>query len=121
MNIQLSQILLILALILFIVYVYRLRSVLLERVIYLVCALVGVIFVIAPELSTKIANWLGIGRGADLLIYLFIIVGLFYAVSLRARIKRNEEQITSLVRRIALDAPLQGEGQPRGEDRSKGQ
>ena len=63
MSIQIGQIVLIIALILFIVYVYRLRSVLLERVIYLACALAGMVLVIAPELSTRIANLLGIGRG----------------------------------------------------------
>lgn len=108
MNLQLSQILLLTALLLFIVYVYRLRSVLLERMIYLLCAFIGMVLVIAPDFSTRIANFLGIGRGADLLVYLFIIMGLFYAVSLRARIKRNEQQLTALVRRMALDQPKQG-------------
>lgn len=108
MSIQTGQIVLLIALILFIVYVYRLRSVLLERVIYLACALIGMVLVIAPELSTRIANLLGIGRGADLLVYLFIIAGLFYAVSLRARIKRLEQQLTALIRQTALDRPQEG-------------
>lgn len=108
MTIELSQILLIGVLILFIVYVYRLRSILLERVIYLLCALVGLVLVVVPELSSRIAHWLGIGRGADLLVYLFIMFSLFYAVSLRARIKRTELQLTALVRQMALDRPQQG-------------
>lgn len=114
MTIQLSQVLLILALILFILYVYRLRSILLERIIYLLCGVAGIILVLYPDLSTLIANRLGIGRGADLLVYLFIVVALFYAVSLMARIKRLERQMTALVRRQALDHPL--EGQPPTDD-----
>lgn len=112
MTIQIGQIVLIIALILFIVYVYRLRSVLLERFIYLACALVGLVLVIAPDFSTRIANLLGIGRGADLLVYLFIIAGLFYAVSLRARIKRHEQMLTDLVRQMALQKPEQGKTNP---------
>lgn len=108
MTIQLSQVLLILALILFILYVYRLRSILLERMIYLLCGLVGIVLVIYPDLSTLIANRLGIGRGVDLLVYLCIVVGLFYAVSLTARIKRLERQLTEVIRRQALEHPREG-------------
>lgn len=116
MTIQLSQVLLILALILFILYVYRLRSILLERIIYLLCGMAGIVLVIYPDLSTLIANRLGIGRGVDLLIYLFIMVALFYAVSLMARIRRLERQLTALVRRQALDHPQNGDPQE-GADR----
>ncbi len=107
MTIQFSQIVLIAALILFVVYIYRLRTVFLDRIIYLVCALVGIVLVIDPPLSTQIANWLGIGRGVDLLFYLFIIASLFYIVATRSRIRRLEQQITRLVQQNAIDHPVQ--------------
>ncbi len=109
MNFQFSQIILIAALILFVVYIYRLRTIFLDRIIYLLCALVGIFLVIDPPLTTEIANWLGIGRGADLLFYLFIIASLFYAVETRSRLRRMERQITRLVRQVAIDHPIQGE------------
>ena len=114
MNIQFSQILLIAALILFVIYIYRLRTAFLDRLVYIACAAVGVVFVIDPPFSTQIANLLGIGRGADLLFYLFIITSLFYAVETRSRIRRLEQKITMLVRQIAIDHPQQGKEQ--GED-----
>ncbi len=107
MNIQISQIILVTALILFVVYIYRLRTVFLDRIIYVVCALVGIVLVIDPPLTTQIANWLGIGRGADLLFYLFIIASLFYIVATRSRIRRLEQQITRLVQQNAIDHPIQ--------------
>ncbi len=107
MNIQFSQIVLIAAFILFVVYIYRLRTVFLDRIIYLVCALVGIVLVIDPPLTTQIANWLGIGRGADLLFYLFIIASLFYVVATRSRIRRLEQQVTRLVQQNAIDHPVQ--------------
>ena len=109
MNIQISQILLLAALILFVVYIYRLRTVFLDRIIYVVCAAVGIVLVIDPPLTTQIANWLGIGRGADLLFYLFIIASLFYVVATRSRIRRLEQQITRLVQQNAIDHPIQEE------------
>ncbi len=117
MNIQVSQIVLIAALILFVVYIYRLRTVFLDRIIYLVCALVGIVLVIDPTLATQIANWLGIGRGADLLFYLFIIASLFYFVATRSRIRRMEQQITRLIQQNAIDHPVQ-EGNKKQEKES---
>jgi len=111
MNIQLSQVLLIAALILFVIYIYRLRTDFLDRLVYMVCAVVGIVLVIDPMVSTQIANLLGIGRGADLLFYLFIIASLFYAVATRSRIRRMEKQITTLVRQNALDHPIEGNKQ----------
>jgi hypothetical protein len=108
MNIQLSQVLLIGALILFILYIYRLRTDFLDRLVYLVCAVIGIVLVIDPQLSSRLANLLGIGRGADLLFYLFIIASLFYAVATRSRLRRMELQITQLVRQNALDHPIEG-------------
>jgi hypothetical protein len=108
MNVQLSQVFLIGALILFILYIYRLRTAFLDRLIYLVCAVAGIVLVIDPQFSSQVANLLGIGRGADLLFYLFIIVSLFYAVATRSRLRRMEHQITQLVRQNALDHPLEG-------------
>ncbi len=116
MNIQISQVVLIAALILFVVYIYRLRTVFLDRVIYLVCALVGIILVVDPPLTTQIANWLGIGRGADLLFYLFIIASLFYIVATRSRIRRLEQQITRLVQQNAIDHPIQDEKKSQAPD-----
>ncbi len=107
MSIQFSQVILIAALILFVVYIYRLRTVFLDRIIYLVCALLGIILVIDPPLTTQIANWLGIGRGADLLFYLFIIASLFYVVATRSRIRRLEQQVTRLVQQNAIEHPIQ--------------
>jgi small membrane protein len=111
MNIQFSQILLIAALILFVIYIYRLRTDFLDRLVYLACAGVGIVLVIDPMVSTQIANLLGIGRGADLLFYLFIVANLFYAVATRSRIRRMEKQITTLVRQNALDHPIEGNKQ----------
>jgi hypothetical protein len=108
MKIEPSQILLIAALVFFIWYLFRGRSVLADRVIYLVCAVVGIVLVIDPEMASQVARVLGIGRGVDLMIYLFIILGLFYSAATTSRIKRLENQITAVVRKSALEHPMQG-------------
>lgn len=116
MNLHPSQLLLIAAMLLFALYVFRARSVLLDRLIYLALAAAGVGLILQPNFSTRVANWLGIGRGSDLLVYLFIVYSLFYAVSTRSRIKQLDRQMTTLVRHIALAQPLQGEAAPQKPD-----
>lgn len=119
MTIQPSQILLTAALLLFIVYIFRLRSEFVDRIVYIACTLAGIVFVIDPELSTRIANFLGIGRGADLIFYLFIIASLFYAVATRSRLRRMEIQLTELVRRDAISRPIQGEARQEVADSTR--
>lgn len=56
-----------------------------------------------PEASTAIARILGIGRGADLIIY-GSLVTLFYLVfRIYVKLEDIERQITTLVRKIALE------------------
>ena len=102
MKVQLSQILLILALLFFLLYVFRLRTVRLERIIYFTLTVGGAIFILYPDLSTHLANYIGVGRGADLILYIFIIFSLFHQVNIASRFKNIEHQMTAVVRRVAL-------------------
>jgi small membrane protein len=104
-----GQIILIIALIFFVFYVFRVRSVLTDRIAYIACAVIGIILVIMPDFTSKIANLLGIGRGTDLLFYLFIIVALFYAAEVSSEVKRLKRQVTDLTRELALHNPTKGE------------
>jgi small membrane protein len=109
---QPSQILLILALLVFILYVIRLRSLFLDRILLLLITACGIFLVINPELASRIANLFGIGRGADLLLYLFVIAGLFFAVGVSSENKRLQRQITELVRHIAISNALDSSSSP---------
>lgn len=112
MNIELSQILLIGALLVFIIYVFLLRTLFLDRLILLFITASGILLVIYPDLATWIANLFGIGRGADLLLYLFVVLGLFFAVTITSEIKRLQRQVTELVRFIALSNPIETNHDP---------
>ena len=74
----------------------------LNRLVLLV-AFAGILFlVIKPEVSTTIANWLGVGRGTDLVLYLGIVVMIFVLLMMYSKIKKLEETITTIVRTNAL-------------------
>lgn len=62
----------------------------------------GSVAVVWPHTTAMVAHSLGIGRGADLLLYstaLVMIVAFFYVYT---RFRRVERQLTLLVRRLAI-------------------
>jgi hypothetical protein len=68
-----------------------------------------------PDLLVWLAQVLGIGRGTDLVLYVFILVGFvaFFATYLRFR--RLDEQMTKIVRHIAIEnAAREQEGKIEG-------
>ncbi len=108
MNVSAGQILFIAILAFLVLYIFLLRTAHTDRIVYIAFALVGILLVLAPGLSTDIAHALGIGRGVDLVIYIFILAGLFYSVTITSELKRLQRQMTALVRQNALDNPRQG-------------
>lgn len=97
-----SQILLLAAMVLFGLYSFRLRTAARDRITYFVLAILGFTLVIHPEWSNAMARQVGIGRGADLMFYFFIIFSLFHFASSAATIRRMHRDITVLTRELAL-------------------
>lgn len=65
-------------------------------------AITGIGLVLFPELTNNVAHRVGLGRGADLIFYLFIVIALAGIFNLHLRIRANAEVITELARSIAL-------------------
>ena len=63
---------------------------------------VGVIVWI-PNITNIIANFLGIGRGADLIFYVSIIVLFYLIFRIYIKLEKIERNITKVVRRDAID------------------
>lgn len=56
-----------------------------------------------PNLTNKVAAIAGVGRGADLIIYLCIATGAYLLTTLYIRLRRNELNTAKLVQRVALE------------------
>lgn len=63
----------------------------------------GIALVIMPNLSTEIANRLGVGRGTDLLFYLSLLGGFFIVSNFYFRFRQQEQLLVRLVRYAAID------------------
>ncbi|MFN3721010.1 MAG: DUF2304 family protein [Rhizobium rhizophilum] len=68
----------------------------------LLCCMSGLLLVIFPAISTDIANFLGVGRGADLVIYILAVLTLGGIFNLHLRIRATQELITNLARAQAI-------------------
>lgn len=84
------------------VYFRRLRSRLVDRAIIFLLALSGLVMVVRPDWANQIANFFGVGRGADLITYLGLSGLAFLWLSLYTRQRRLEETLTDLARQLAI-------------------
>lgn len=73
-----------------------------QRLFYTCLFLVGLYFIIFPNTTNFIAAYLGVGRGADLIFYIFIMFCLTIFVQQYQRIQLLEKSITELVRHQAI-------------------
>jgi hypothetical protein len=76
-------------------------------------ALFGGYLVWMPDHATYIANMVGIGRGADLVLYVWVLITCAILLLLYLNLREQLQLITTLARRMALsEAALPEEARP---------
>lgn len=90
-------------LLIFLYYAFRLRSAVTDLVLLLLFSGLAIFFILVPQDTNIIAHRLGVGRGADLLFYVCILLFLFIVMKLFSRIRRLEKTLTQLVRQEAKE------------------
>jgi hypothetical protein len=79
-----------------------LRSQVFARFLAVGTMLFGVVFVLYPDFANRLANLLGVGRGADLFFYIFSVLATYGMLMLYVRTRTLERQLTDVVRHIAI-------------------
>ena len=64
--------------------------------------LLGFYFVWIPSHATRVAELFGIGRGADLVLYLWVCISFIVLLNLHLKLRTQHELLTTLARSIAL-------------------
>jgi small membrane protein len=82
----------------------RFRKPAMDKILIGLLLITGIFFVLFPEWTNQLAHFLGIGRGADLIFYLAILGFGYGILILYSKIKKLEDQLTSIVRKQSLDA-----------------
>jgi len=70
-------------------------------------ALTGLDFVWVPSHATRLAEWAGVGRGVDLVIYVWVLISWILLLNLHLKMRVQLELITALARTIAISNTLQ--------------
>jgi hypothetical protein len=78
------------------------RYLALRRLGVLAAAIAAIASIIEPELWTRAARLVGVGRGTDLLLYVLVVASLLYLATRTARDRRTSRELTELARAIAL-------------------
>ena len=98
------QIVLITAIVLVAIYFFvRLRNSILDFLLLLAMVTAALVFIFLPDLTNTIAHRLGVGRGADLIFYLSIVIFWFVIIKLYVRVRKLEKIVTDVVRKDALN------------------
>lgn len=103
----------------------------LRRLLLVGFVLAAALSVIFPGALTRLANSIGVGRGADLLLYALVIAFLSYVATSYRRTSALSRQITVLARQVALltaqsdprnlhnSSTAQPQGLPRSDDQAQ--
>ena len=65
----------------------------------------GIYLVWAPEHATVLAQWMGVGRGADLVLYGWVTISFAVILVQHVRERRMMMLLTGIVRTMAIQAP----------------
>jgi hypothetical protein len=88
------------------------RHLAIRRILLVIFAALAVLSIFVPDLLTAVANFFGVGRGTDLVLYALIVSFLVFMSTTYQRFRELQLSLTKLSRRIALDEtgkPWQGE------------
>ena len=83
-----------------------------RRLLVLVVAGFAILAVLAPSLTTRLAQSVGIGRGTDLLLYGLVVTFVFTTAGLYFRCRDIERRLVEISRAVALRDALTTAGPP---------
>jgi hypothetical protein len=63
---------------------------------------IGVIAVLVPDVLQRLADWVGVDRGTDLLLYALAVVIIYLVGSVSVRFREQESRLVRLSREVAL-------------------
>jgi len=100
---KLIQLILIVGLLAILLSYFRwFRSAVMDKLLVAVILAIGIFMVVFPDLTNKLAVALGVGRGADLVFYIFIVAFCYLILMLYAKVRKLEQQLAEIARRQAL-------------------
>lgn len=82
--------------------IYQGKRLLPWKLPFIVALFIGLLLVWRPDYATLAANYLGVGRGTDLLLYFLVITILVVIINVHNRFYEISSANTQLVRKLAI-------------------
>jgi len=73
-----------------------------EFIFWLCFWAIACVVVLKPESTNFVANILGVGRGADMVVYLSVILLFYIVFQITVKTEKLERNITKIVRKMAI-------------------
>ncbi len=73
-----------------------------KKIMLIFLALAMVVAVLFPEITNQIANFMGVGRGADLLLYTLTLGFIIYVLNSYIKRQDDQDKLFRLARKVAL-------------------
>jgi hypothetical protein len=89
-----------------------------KKVGLVLLAVAMIVVVIFPETTNTLAHFVGVGRGADLLLYGIVVAFIFYALNNYLHQQDQRSQIYQLARRLAILEATTKKEKPQPKKRS---
>ncbi len=83
-------------------YLTYFRSIMRDRIIALAFFVAALLAIIVPDITMVIAHKVGVGRGTDLVFYIFASGSVFFFILLYSKFAKLDEKQTELVRYLAI-------------------
>jgi hypothetical protein len=97
---------------------YQLRAWI--KILAMMFVLIAIITVVFPDSTNTVAHWLGVSRGADLLLYLLTLAFIFAMFNSYTQEKRLQRRIVLLARKLAiLEANQRNKGSKKNAGKAK--
>jgi hypothetical protein len=91
-------------LIIIILFILQLRNRTTYRFTLILIAMAGIVFVIYPDFTTKLAHKINVGRGTDLLFYFCALAGFIAMIILYSKLRSIELVQTRIIQNMAVDS-----------------
>lgn len=77
-----------------------------KKILLLLLAIAAIIVILEPNLLDNIAHFVGVGRGADLLLYALTVAFIFDQFNDYVKDKEEQRRIVKIARKIAINEAL---------------
>ena len=82
------------------------------RLIAVALTALAIVSIANPNILSSIAHHVGVGRGTDLLLYVFVVVFVFTGVGMWFRLREQDRRIVDIVRTAAIRDAVLSNGIP---------